>query len=146
MQLSTTATAYILLNAYTNSEWDECNFAIVQVTPKQKRAWARRLEVVEHLKDDWNFQSLNYYDTAVNFYRIDKNEQPNIDKFLAEKQWVYVTLDKDERQTFAAPESRLGCCKFVILSNGNAYYQAHGKHTGEEFYSEEFSLHQLINN
>jgi len=31
-----------------------------------------------------------------------------------------------------------------VFKNGNDIYNAFGKHTSEEFWTEEFSLHQLI--
>jgi hypothetical protein len=122
------------------SEWDECNFAIIHLTEDLKKEWAKRIEAAKYFKNDWNFQSLNYYDSAVDFYRIDKDDNPNIEELLSEREWVYVSLEDKEEATFTTPESRLDCYRLVIRSNGTAYYQAYGKHTGEEFYTEEFDL------
>jgi hypothetical protein len=144
MKLSTIQASHILVKAYTGSEWDECDFAIIHLSEDLKKEWSKRLEAAKTFSGDYNFQSLNYYDSAVDFYRTDKDDNPNIEELLAEREWVFVTLEDKEEATFTAPESRLDCYRLVILKNGTAYYQAFGKYTGEEFWTEEFSLYQLI--
>jgi hypothetical protein len=37
MKLSDKPTAHVLLKAGTNSEWDNCNFAIIHITEDWKR-------------------------------------------------------------------------------------------------------------
>lgn len=144
MKTTNKTTAHILIKATTNSEWDNCEFAIVHLSKEWKKEQARRLEAVNPFAEDFNFQSLNYYDTAVNFYRIDDNDQPDIEKILAGKEWVFVELNEEEQETFSIPENRLDGYSLVVNRNGSALYKAYGKHTGEEFWTEKFSLQQLI--
>ncbi len=143
MKLSDNATAHILVKATTNSEWDNCEFAIVHLSQEWKKEQAKRLEAVKPFAEDFNFQSLNYYDTAVEFYRTGEEDQPNIETLLAGKEWVFVELNEEEQETFTVPENRLDCYRLVVHRNGNATYKAYGKHTSEEFWTEEFSLSQL---
>jgi hypothetical protein len=144
MRLSEKPTAYLLLQAFTGSEWDECQFAIVRITEEWKKQQAKRLEAVQPFAKDINFLSLNYHDTAVNFYKTNGEEQPNLEQLLPKEGWAFVELDEGEQESFAAPEQRLDCYTLVVLKGGNAYYKAFGKNTDEEFWTEQFPLKQLI--
>ena len=57
---------------------------------------------------------------------------------------VFVEVDNEELETLSVPENRLDCYRLVVYKTGTAMYKAYGKHTSEEFYTEEFSLQQLI--
>lgn len=143
MKCSKKATAHILVKAHTNSEWDNCGFAIIHLSEEWKKKQAKRLEAVKPFAEECNFQSLNYYDTAVDFYKVDENDQPDIEALLSDKEWVFIELDEEEQQTFAVPENRLDCYRLVVYRDGDALYKAYGKHTSEEFWTEAFSLQQL---
>lgn len=136
-------TAYILLKANTNSEWDNCEFAIVHVSDEWKKEQAKRLELVKPLEDDYHFLSMNFYDTAVDFYRTGEDGQPDIEEMLGGKEWVFVELKNEEQETFTIPENRLDCHRLAVRANGTAYYTAYGKHTSEEFWTEQLDLNIL---
>ena len=144
MKLSDKPTAYVLLKAGTNSEWDNCNFAIVHITEDWKKEQQKRLEMVKPFAEDYFLQSLNYYDTAVDFYTVDEDDNPDLYKWLESKPMAYVDIDKEELQTLSVPENSLDCYRLVLYKTGTAMYKAYGKHTSEEFWSEEFPLSQLI--
>lgn len=144
MKLSDKPTAYILLRAGTNSEWDNCDFAIVHITENWKTEQQKRLKAVEPFEDDYYFQSMNYYDTAVDFYTVDDEDNPDLEKWLGEKPMVFVEVDKDELETLSVPENRLDCYRLVLYKTGTAMYKAYSKHTSEEFYTEEFSITPII--
>jgi len=137
-------TGYMLIKARTNSEWDNCEFAIVYITEDWIKEQTKRLEAVNPFAGDYSFQSLNYYDSAVDFYITGENDQPDIEALLAGKEWVFVELTGDEQEAFAVPENRLNCYRLKVYGSGNAQYCAYGKHTGEEFWTGEFSLTELI--
>lgn len=144
MKLSDKPTAHLLLRAGTNSEWDNCSFAIVHLSEDWKKEQAKRLKAVQPFAEDYYFQSMNYYDTAVDFYTIDEEDNPDLETWLADKPMVFVEMDKEELETLSVPENRLDCYRLVIYKTGTAMYKAYGKHTGEEFYTEEFPLTQII--
>ena len=145
MKLLDKTTAHLLVKANTNSEWDNCEFAIIHITEDWKKEQAKRLEAVKPFAEDYNFQSLNYYDTAVEFYRTSEDDRPDIEELLADKEWVFVELENEEQETFTVPENRLDCYRLVVYRSGNAIYKAYGKHTSEEFWTEEFDLNILCN-
>lgn len=140
MKLSDKPTAYILVKASTNSKWDYCEFAIIHLSEQWKKEQEKRLELVKPLQGNYHFSSMNFYDTNVDFYRTNEDDNPNIEEMLNGKEWVFVELDEKEQETFTVPENRLDCYRFVLRANGTAYYSAYGKHTSEEFWTEEFSL------
>src|SRR5690606_38499340 len=144
MKQSDKPTAHILVKANTNSEWDNCEFAIVHLSQEWKEEQAQRLEWIKPFGENYNFQSLNYYDTAVDFYSIDENDNPDVEQMLAGKEWVFVELNEDEQEAYTVPETRLDCYRLVVYRRGNAIDKAYGKHTNEDFWTEEFSLQQLI--
>lgn len=144
MKISQTPTEYLLIKAGTNSEWDNCNFAIVHITEEWKKEQVKRLEAVKPFTEDYNFQSLNYYDTAVDFYTADEDHNPDLYQWLENKSMAYVEISKSELETLSVPENRLDCYRLVVYKTGTALYKACGKHTNEEFWTEEFSLTSLI--
>lgn len=144
MKLSDKPTEYLLLRAGTSSEWDNCDFAIIHITEDWKKEQKKRLKAVQPFADDYCFQSLNYYDTAVDFYKADDEDNPNLDVWLADKPMAFVELSNEEWEVLSVPENRLDCYRLVIYRDGAAQYKAYGKHTGEEFYTEDFSLNQII--
>jgi len=144
MKLSDKPTNYVLLKAGTNSEWDNCNFAIVYISEAWRTEKRKQLEGVKPFIGDYTFMSLNYFDTQVDFFVSDNEDNPDLGKWLSDRSFVFVEPEKDELQNFLIPESRLDCYTLVVYSTGTAIYNAYGKHTGDEFYTEQFSLTELI--
>ncbi|MDX3913920.1 MAG: hypothetical protein QHC79_10325 [Pseudosphingobacterium sp.] len=144
MKATNKTTAHLLIKANTNSEWDSCEFAIVHISEEWKMEQAKRLEYLEPLKDNYQFQSMNFYDSAIDFFRVDEDDRPNIENLLGDKEWTFVELEKSEQERLTPPESRLDCYRLVFRADGTAHYTAYGKHTSEEFWTKEFSLPHLI--
>ncbi len=143
MKISDKPTADILIKADTNSEWDCCEFAFIHLSEEWRERQAKRLEAVKPFKDDFNFQSIKFYDSSVQFFQPG-DEEPHMEELLAGRDWVFVELDDDELDGLTSPETSLDFYKIVIYRDGNARYEAFGKHTTEDFYTNEFPLQQLI--
>lgn len=137
---------YILIKAQTNSDWDECHFAIIHCSQEWKEQTQQRLKTVQFIESEIGFVSLNYYDTAVDFYRADEKTQTEINQILGEKDWVFVELDENEQETFLVPENRLDTFRLSLYRYGTAMFSAYGKHSGEEFWTAEFSVSAILNN
>lgn len=144
MKTTDKATAHLLVKANTNSEWDNCNFAIIHITEDWKKEQQKRIDFLTPLQGNYHFQSMNYYDTAVEFYRTNEDDQPDMDKLLGDKEWAFVELDENELESLTPPENRLDCYRIVLRASGTGYYTAYGKHTSEEFWTEEILLTQII--
>lgn len=143
MKTSDKPTANILIRASTNSEWDCCEFAVIHLSDEWRKLQATRLEATKTFKDDYSFQSIRFYDGSVEFFQSGGDEEPDMEELLADKEWVYVELDDDEPGKLASPENRLDYYKILIYRDGNARYEAFGKYSNEEFYTNKFSLQQL---
>lgn len=143
MKSSNKPTTHILLKANTNSEWNGCDYAVITLSKNWKKEQAKRLEAVAPFAGDYSFQSLSYFDTAVDFYSTGKVNQPGVEQLLTGKDWAFVQLEEGEQDTFTQPENGLEYYSLVIHRGGTASYKAYGKHTGEEFWTEQFSLNTI---
>lgn len=144
MKASNKPTSHILIKAYTNSEWDCCEFAIIHLSEEWRELQAKRLEAVKPYTEDYTFQSIRFYDGSVEFFQSGEDDKFDVEELLADKEWVFVELDDSELDKLTLPENSLFCYKLVICRDKNARYEAFGKHTNEEFWTNEFPLQQLI--
>lgn len=144
MKIANTNTKHILIKAHTNSDWDTCDFAIIQIDEAWKKELKKRLKLVEFIDDMPNLVSVLFRDSAVNFYATNEDDTPHIDTLLGDKNWQFVSLENNETNNFNTPTSTLNLYQMVVCKGGYAYFQAFGKHTGEEFYTDDFNLNTLI--
>lgn len=144
MQISNKPTNHILIKAWTNSDWDYCDFALINLSNKWIEMQTGRLEAITPFTNDFIFHSLCFYDESVTFYRIDDNDSPDIEKLLENKSWAFVKLDDNELDNLISPENALVYHKLVIYRDATARYEAFGKHTDENFVTDAFSLKELI--
>jgi hypothetical protein len=75
MKLSDKATAHVLLKAGTNSEWDNCNFAIIHITEDWKRNSKNGLKWLSRLQD-YFLQSMKLLRYGSRFLRLTKTITP----------------------------------------------------------------------
>ncbi|PLK44874.1 hypothetical protein [Emticicia sp. TH156] len=144
MKATNHPTTRLLLKAGTDSEWDNCAFAILLISEEWKKAQAKRLKALKYLEEDCHFQSVSFIDSAADFYQTNEIHVYSIEELLTGKEWVFVEMEADEQEDLIAPESRLEGFELVLYKGGNAMYKAHGRHTHEEFWTEEFALQQLL--
>ena len=143
MKTSLQQTEYLLIKAMTNSEWDDCSFAIINIKEEWKQCQKKRLEAVKTVENDYDLKWLNYADTNVEFFKFSEEKYPEVKEWLSERNQVFIELEKEDFKNFTLPENNLQCYQMQVYKNGNAIYNAFGKHTSEEFWTEEFSLYQL---
>ena len=144
MKTSLKPTEYLLIKAMTNSEWDDCGFAFIHITDEWKKTQTKRLEAIKAVENDYDLKWLNYADTNVEFFKFSKELYPEVEDWLSERSRIFIELETDDLKRLLQPENRLNCYQMQVFKNGNAIYNAFGKHTGEEFWTEEFSLEELI--
>jgi hypothetical protein len=144
MEQSDKPTSYLLIKSSTNSEWDACDFAIINTTEQWQQAQKKRLEVIKIIENDEDIKSLNYFDTHVEFFRFSKVYYPVVEEWLSERNRVFIELEKEDLKELKQPKNSLCHYQIQISKDGNAIYKAYGKHTEEEFRTVEFSLWELI--
>jgi hypothetical protein len=143
MKNSIKATEYLLIKAMTNSEWDNGDFAIIHITEDWKQTQKKRLEAVKIVENDYDLKWLNYADTNVEFFRFSEEKYPEVKQWLSESNRIFIELEKEDLKKMLQPENNLNCYQMQVFKSGNAIYNAFGKHTGEEFWTKEFSLLEL---
>ncbi|AZB25279.1 MULTISPECIES: hypothetical protein [Flavobacteriales] len=142
MKKSIKPTEYLLIKA--KSEWDDCDFAIIHISEEWKKIQKNRLKVVKIVENDSDLKWLNYEDVNVEFFKFSKENYPQIEEWLSEKNQFFVVLEKDDLKQLLQPEHDLHNHQMQVFRSGNAIYNAFGKHTSEEFFTEQFSLVELI--
>lgn len=131
MKRSKTPTNYIAVKASTKSDWDQCDFAIVNLTPEWLAAMQSRLENVKHFRGDVTFYSVVYWDAPDGYYVATNEELRKL--FKDGSSWEYVTLEEGELENMEEPESRLDTDMMFVNAAGQIYFMCYGKHTGEEY-------------
>lgn len=144
MKRSDKPTGQILLKAYTNSEWDDCEFAIINLSEEWKNEQKERLEYTSPLKEDWYFSSIDFYDGSVDFYRSGNDDFLNVNELLEGRDWSFVELNSEEITAFLPPENSMDSYRISLRGNGSAFYTAYGKHTGEQFWTADFLLNTIL--
>lgn len=145
MKRSDKATGYVLIRAYTNSEWDSCDFAIIHITPEWLQRFVRYYGEAERLyKNDSSFAHIEYWSAPKGFY-IDNDDSPDTANEIlgTETDWSFVELEQNELDNLPVPENALNAFLLRITHYGQASFRAYGKHTGEEFYTAHFNIAAL---
>ncbi len=142
MKLSQQPTNYILVKANCQSEWDNCDFAIIF----GGEAWAewlqQRLDATQKVQDYDDFLVLKFLDSRVGFY-VSKEDE--VGTLLSEGQeWAFVELEEGEEDGFTTPENCLDSPFLSLYKNGYGRYAAYGKYTGEEFYTEQLPFEEIV--
>ncbi len=144
MKISEKPTDNILVTAKTDSEWDNCNFAIIS-GGKAWAAWLQpRLEAAQTMQKMDDFCSLKFFDANVGFYISNDEEIEEILEELEEKSWAFVELENGEEEQFSVPESSLDCHVLTLFLNGHGRYIAYGEHTNEDFSTAEISFADIL--
>lgn len=140
MKRTNKKTNTILVKAYTNSEWDNCDFAIIHIDEKWIEKMNKRIKAIENLVEDEDFNFAYYYDNSFDFYKT-----KNIEITLGSEDYSFVELEEDEESRFSIPENRLTLYRIAIYKNGYFRCLAWGKHNiEEEFFTEEINFYDLI--
>lgn len=144
MKLSETPTNYLIVYAKTNSEWDECDFAIIHVNETWRKELQNRLVMMQALEKDFNLLSMDYYDTSVQFYKDDNEVMTDSLALMNEKKWSFLSMSEEELNALSPPENRLDCTELAIKRGGYAIYRCFGKYTSEEFWTADLPISEIV--
>jgi hypothetical protein len=141
MKQSTTPTPFIMVRAYTTSEWDNCDFVIFQITDNWLETLQNRATKLELFKQDTDFDSAGWFDWPLGFF-VDLPEE--LAEVLSEEGWLFIETSDDEINKLAQPENALDLYQIRICAGGTFQYVANGKYSGEVFYTESISISRLL--
>lgn len=146
MKLSDTPTDFLIFRARTDSEWDYCDFAIVQIDEFWMNEQRKRLAFIKVLDKDCSFHSMHYYEGCCQFYQDVNNLMIDSMEVLKEKHWSYLETNEAEIETLSLPDNTLDCHLVVLKSGGYGMFTCYGKHTDDQFWTDDFPIHALLNN
>lgn len=144
MKRSDKPTSYLMIKANTNSEWDCCDFAIIALSEDWKQEQQKRIDNIKPFSKDCMLLSMMYSDASITFYKDDDKICPDSTELLEGRIWSFVKLDEEALAQLSIPENKLTSHTLHIFKSGYALYQTYGKHTGEDFWTEDFPLEELI--
>ena len=140
-------TNYVLIKAKTNSQWDSCDFAIIDVSGDWKKLMRSRLDRLESFSEDESFYNHAYWDEPTGFYIHRPEEDDELRIFLdgdEEPNCLFVTLEEADLENFTTPENGLEAHQLIIAATGQIFYRAYGEHTGEEFFTRSIDAYDLL--
>ena len=144
MKLSKERTGNIIVKAWTNSEWDSCNFAIIGISEDYLQALVLRSEAANKLSEMDRFVSMKFVDGHADYYILPEEDNEVLEDFRAGKEdWSYISITQEEIDELSKPEQYVDCGVSVFDKYGCVRYSACGKHTGEDFYTSEIVISQL---
>lgn len=146
MKLSEKPTDFLMLKARTSSQWDNCDFVIVEVSTSWQELMLRRLALLEDFKSDVYFFSHVYWDAPEGYFIYEHQQEDSISSFLADYQseWCFIELKQDELDDLTIPENKLEAHQIVLTASGGMHYKAYGKHSGESFWTESIDLPSVL--
>ena len=144
MKKSTTPTSYMLIKARNGGNVDAIDFALVRLTEAWKAVLAQRLLTMRAFDVDETFHSLSYWEAPMGFYSNPKDFYFTDEVMEADEDWAFVTLDAGEERTFPVPVAALEWHQFVVTNHGLANFMALSVSTHEEYWTEWFSIGELL--
>lgn len=150
MKISDTPTDKIIVKAYTNSEWDKCEFAVITLKEGFFEWLQKSVKIATSIAlEDRYFYEISFLEnkSITNFYFLNEEEKPDL-SFLEEndKDWAFVELSSEEEISFFEPEDRIICRKIIFDKYGYFYVKAFGKYSEDEFFTEEILFDTLFPN
>jgi hypothetical protein len=147
MKLSKERTGHIVVRAYTNSEWDECRFAIIDVSEDNLEVFRQRCQAIKALEDLDCFNSASFFDWNIQWFSYPEQEG-ELSDCLSDINftWSYVDIEDTDLDYMNRPEQKVDAVRFCVSKGGFIDYKGYGKYTSEEFWTDDFKLEELINN
>ncbi|MCQ4139540.1 hypothetical protein [Chryseobacterium sp. EO14] len=95
MKISTNPTEYLLIKTMTINEWDDCNFAIININKDWKQNQKRRPETGKTVESSYDLKWQNYADTNAEFLKFSEEKYPEVKEWFSEKNQVFIELEKE---------------------------------------------------
>ena len=145
MKTSEKPTPYIYIRAYTKSEWDSCDFAIIKISKTWLELLKERLELIEPFQDRLDFYSHEYWDAPYGYFvNADDDEYFKTILENISFDWTYIALNAMDLERLKRPEAKLATHQLVVTGDGYAHFTAIGKNSDEDYWTAEFSINDLL--
>lgn len=142
----TTLSKYIIIKATAFSDWDNCEFAILELTREWLDLLRTRHNLLPLFKDDSSFFHLSFWDAPVGFYSLPGEADRELLEEVtdSDNQWAFVELDEKELETFTEPESILDGHQMHVYADGSARFKAIGEYSNVEFSTDPFRITDFL--
>lgn len=140
MKIQKSKTNKILMRAYTTSDWDNCDCAIVDTSDLEKivNKWDKFSSDMKEFEEDFSIIFSIY---GVDFYEI---QDESIEDILNGNDIVFIEIDEKEFDKFLKETEQIAAYpKMEISKNGIAYLRSSTKHTQDECYTVDFTIEQM---
>lgn len=144
MKISENPTNHILVKASTNSEWDNCDFAIITCDDKWLTCMQERFEAVNKVQGVGDFWALKFFDYSPDFFQSSDDDACEVlSKMGDNKMWAFVELEEGEEDNLSRPENALDGYIMNLFHDFTCRYTALGKHTGEKFFTKRIPIEEI---
>jgi hypothetical protein len=144
MKRSKKPTNQIMIKANIRSNFYTVEFAILRISPDWVELTNQRLAAIENFEVGFCIHNHSFWHSPITFCKSPVGENLPSKILPKYEDWAFITLDTEEENTLPTVETGSGAHQFIITKDGIAHFKAHGRHMGEEFWTEEFNLYKLI--
>ena len=149
MKLSKEKTKSIIIKAQCNSEWDTCNYCLIQhCTQDTVDRWKQYVNGLNDISNNSKYpheiHCLSIWEHST-FLVLDEEDDnvKEIAKYLETNNFAFVELEKNEEDTLTTPQQRLDSHQARIYKEGGISFLAYGKNTSEEFWADGIDINKL---
>ena len=141
MKRSDKPTDYIILKAETTSEFDNCEFAVMHITPEWNKRMAGRLQLLKLIQKDNSFTSLAFVETVEGFYTFSENIHP---PFTGRETWCFIEITPAELQELPEVNVEITGCNIFFYGGSLACLYASSAEDGVELSTGLFNIRALL--
>nr|WP_068886615.1 hypothetical protein [Pedobacter panaciterrae] len=144
MKRSRKPTDQIIIKANIRSKIYTVEFAILRISPEWVGLTNQRLAAIKNFEAGFCVYNYSFWHSPLRFYKSPIGQNFPVKILPKYEDWAFITLGLEEENTLSVIETCPGAHQLIITKDGIAHFRAHGRHSGEEFWTEEFNLYKLI--
>jgi len=144
MKRSRKPTEDIIIKANIRSDFYTVEFAILKISQGWVELTNQRLAAIKNFEAGFSIHNHSFWHSPLKFYKSPLGQNLPVKILPKYEDWAFITLNAEEENTLPVIETGSGAHQFIITKDGISHFRAHGRHSGEEFWTEEFNLYKLM--
>lgn len=142
MKKSDTRTEWLLVKAGCCSEFDSCDYALINITPEFVKGIESTLDALKKVQEiNPKFTNGTFITSSVTFYTFDPDNYTEVEK-LAISTPCFVELDEDEELNEVS--EYLDILQIKVYPDGSFFLVGYGKFTNTEYYTETLEIKDYL--
>ena len=146
MERSNETTDYIIIRAETSSHLDKVDFAIVHITEEFTAHLQRCLSAVQLFQNDAIFHNMAYWYSPLGYFSNAKHQLFTELILNPDENWAFIKICLNELTQFSSPLNLMEGHQLIISSHGHANFKACCKNSLEEYWTDSFSIPEILKN